>query len=516
MKKNKSFVNFCVFYLSIYSLLLFLTFILTNTLINNSIINVSKTLYDFIKYDYLLKEDEFDKIPVKKFKRNEIVIFDENKEVLFSTNNYEEVFLTKDELMFINEYFTDTYFLVQSINNGNYLITENNYNQENKQTEILNYAILDSNYNIIEGILFEGKTKLSEKEFILLKEGMNGKSYVSKYSYVNNEGKERILVFYERYLSNEEYEKITDNILSRWIFVIPIILVLSGIIIIIFYYKIKKSINIMKKRILDDNYALKKKNNIPIEFNEFCIKIKDLLKKLELEKKKTEKEEKLRQSIITNLSHDIKTPLTVIQGYAKAFCDGVVPKDKEKKYMEAIYNKSVISTEIINSLFQYSQMEHVDFKANYEESDFSEFCREYLAIKYSDLEMLKYNLTFKLEEKTIMYNFDRSLMTRLFDNIINNSVKHNKKNTTVYFIYKVVNNCIIITIADNGKGIVSKDPNVLFTPFVVENEARTCDSSTGLGLYIVKKIVEMHNGEISINKNPKKPYKFEINIKFKL
>ena len=515
MKKNKSFVNFCVFYLSIYSLLLFLTFILINTLINNGLVNISKSLDDFIKYDYLLKEDEYDKIPIKKFKRNEIVIFDENKEILFATNNYEEGFLTKDELIFINEYFTDTYFLVQGINNGNYLITESHYDEEKNQSEILKYAILDINYNILEGNLFIDKENLSEKEFILLKEGMNGRSYVSKYSYVNNEGEERTLVFYERNLTNKEYNSISNKIMSRWLFVIPIIIILSSIIIVIFYHKIKKSINIMKKRILDDNYDSQKIKNIPIEFNEFCIKIKDLLKKLELEKKKTEKEEKLRQTIITNLSHDIKTPLTVIQGYDRAFCDGVVPKDKEKKYMEAIYNKSIISTEIINSLFQYSQMEHVDFKGNYKEFDFSEFCREYLAIKYSDLEMLKYDLIFELEEKPFLYKFDSSLMTRLFDNLINNSVKHNKPHTKVYFIYKVINNCISITIADNGKGIVSKNPSILFNPFVTENEARTCDSSTGLGLYIVKKIVDMHNGKIYINKCPQKPYKFEINIIFK-
>lgn len=347
---------------------------------------------------------------------------------------------------------------------------------------------------------------------MLLKSGMNGKSYVSKYEYENNDGLNRTLVFFEKDLTTKEYKKVTTQILYKWFMIIPLIILFGGIIIIIFYKKIKKSIYSMNRKILNLNYTDKIDKTIPIEFNDFCNKIKDLLKNLEEEKIKRENEEETRKSIITNLGHDIKTPLTVIQGYSKAFCDGVVPKEKEKKYMQAIYDKALLSNEIIDSLFLYSKMEQVEFKANLSKLNFTEFCLEYLALKYTDLEMLNYSLEFKLDNQECFFEFDPFLIKRLFDNLINNCVKHNKEKTTIYFIYKINKDNVEIKIADNGVGLSKDNIDDLFKPFITQS--KSCGTGTGLGLYIAKKIVELHRGEINIEKNPQKPYKFEVNIKF--
>lgn len=514
MKKNKqSFVMSCVLYLSIYSIMLLITFLLMNTLIEKSINNIYLDIDSLKIYQDYLDEDEFDRIPLRKFLRNEIVVFDENNEIIFETHNYEKKYLSPAEFDFIADFSSDTYFLVQNLNDDGitkYMISRNNYDSTTE--DMVDFAIVDSDYNILSGNLFKNKTKLSKREFELLKNGINGKSNVSKYVYMNNNNKTRTLLFYQRNLSTKEYIKISNKIKSKWILLLPIVIVETIIIIYLFYRKIKKSIYIMNKKILDSE------NNsdvsIPIEFEDFYKKILELLTSLNEEKNKRIEQERVKQSIITNLSHDIKTPLTVIQGYAKAFDDGVVPKDKEEKYIKSIYEKSVLATDIINSLFQYSRMEHFEFKPTYENLNFTEFCREYLALKYTDLEIQKYKLEFKIEEKECMYEFDKMLMTRLFDNIINNCVKHNKIGTTIYFIYKIKNNRIIIDIADNGKGLSLKDTNKLFEPFVVGNEARTSGLGTGLGLHIAKRIVNLHNGQIKIINKPIKPYKFELEIIF--
>ena len=104
---------------------------------------------------------------------------------------------------------------------------------------------------------------------------------------------------------------------------------------------------------------------------------------------------------------------------------------------------------------------------------------------------------------------------RLFDNIISNSIKYNKKGIKIYFNYKFTKDNIIIDIADNGIGIKMDNPNKLFEPFIVGNESRTKGLGTGLGLYIAKQIVDLHNGDILIKEHPKSPYKFHIQIRFK-
>lgn len=515
--KNKrvSFVKYCVLYLSLYSIMLLFPFIILNSIIEqktNDIIFEIENINDYKKY---LDNDNFKELPFKKYKKNEIIVFDENDNIMFETHNYETNYISPSEFEFIDDFSSDTYFWVQKLEDKEsvkYIITKNSFYNESDET-IISYCIIDSNYKIIEGDLFKEKGKLTEKEFNLLQNGLNGKSNVSKYVYVNKDNKKRTLLLYQKNITTKEYIKASKKIKSYWFIIIPIIIAETIFIIYLFYKRIKKILFTTKKRILDtdtDNI-----NDIPEEFKEFYTHIKTLLNSLETEKLKRIEEEKSKQSIITNLSHDIRTPLTVIQGYAKAFDDGVVPKEKEKQYMKAIYDKSILATNIINSLFEYSKLNHHEFKPTFTNENFTEFCREYLAIKYTDLEIQGYKLKYDIEEKTFNYSFDKILTTRLFDNIINNSIKHNKKGTTIYFEYKIIENKIKINISDDGKGLSIKEVDKLFDAFVIENSARTNGKGTGLGLYISKKIIELHNGTICIVKEPVLPHKFEIEIVLK-
>lgn len=95
MKKNKSFVRFCVQYLTIYSIILFIIFLFINSVINKNLINISLDITSIFEYDDILKNDDFNNLPVKKYARNEIYIFDENDNIIFKTNNYEKNILKK-------------------------------------------------------------------------------------------------------------------------------------------------------------------------------------------------------------------------------------------------------------------------------------------------------------------------------------------------------------------------------------------------------------------------------------
>lgn len=518
MKKSRSFVRFCVFYLSFYSIILFLIFIITNTLINKSISKVPFRLDNIFEYQKYLLNDEYEKIPINKMSKNEFFVFDSNGNNIFKSKKDSKIVFNFDNINLISDYQEVSYYLVQKIKENNkdfYIITRNVYDYEDNLNSIKDYCIVDINYNVVYGNLFGNIKKFTKEQFNLLKDGMSSGSYVSKYEYKNNKGEDRTLVFFERNLDAKDYIKITRKKMSKWIFVLPFVFIAGAIIVFIFYRKIKESIKNMNNDIINfnnDNYI---SSNIPIEFKDVCDNTKKLLNTIELEKKKREEEENMRQSIITNLSHDIKTPLTVISGYAKAFCDGIVPKENTNKYMNAIYEKSLHSKEIIDSLFEYSMMEHIEFKPNLSKQDIIEFSRNYLASKYTDLKMQNYILDINIPDESFICLFDPALFRRLFDNLINNSVKHNSKNTTIYFECIIEDEDIIFKISDNGKGIIGSKVGDLFKPFVVGNESRSGDCGTGLGLYICKKITTLHNGEIKIVKKPKSPYKFQVIITFK-
>ena len=112
-------------------------------------------------------------------------------------------------------------------------------------------------------------------------------------------------------------------------------------------------------------------------------------------------------------------------------------------------------------------------------------------------------------------DIDTKNFRRIYENLINNSIKYNKKDTKIYFKMWVDKN-LYISIGDNGVGIDANIKDNIFEAFVTSNSARTSGNGTGLGLSIVKNLVELHNGEIELVKKPKKPLKTEFLIKIKL
>jgi len=514
--KQKSFIGYCVFYFSLYSCILIFSIIGIHVLIEKRLDRVLPTMDDFLTYSNYLEEDAFSKIPLNKFKNNDIIIFDENNNEIFATKNKYQGYISVDDLQFINCYYDNFYYTVKEIvrDDGNlYYFISKNYNDDGYFTKIDDYALLDKDLNIIKGDAFGKKKGLSKRELYLLEGFVGDHGLIEKYNYQTKGKEKRTLIFFTPPFDEDHYSEQVGQIYTLWLYLVPIVAILELGLVYCFFIKIKKMVMPLKKMVDDyTTLAVIDEQSVPKEFKELCASFKRLLAKLNKEKEKREIIYKEKQSIIANISHDLKTPLTVILGYAKAFKDQMVSKEKHNQYIDAVYNKSVIAVRIIDSLFEYTQMEHPDFKACFEVKDFNQFCKEYLLVKYTDLELQGYRLEFHLLNKELKRNFDSNLMTRLFDNIIHNSVKYNQKGTTIYFRLIYRNNKLKIIFADDGKGIDKEIQQGLFSPFVMGDEARSSGSGTGLGLYIAKRVVEIHNGTIKLVTKPKRPYHFEIDV----
>lgn len=234
------------------------------------------------------------------------------------------------------------------------------------------------------------------------------------------------------------------------------------------------------------------------EFNNICTSYNRLVTRLkESEKERTQLESEQRR-MIADISHDIRTPITVMQGYAKAISDNMVDEETKQKYLDSICRKSETVAELVNTLHEYSKLEHPDFDFNMEEGDICEYFRSYLAMKYQDLDLAGFLLEAEIPEGKILFVFDHKQLNRVFENLITNSFRHNSAGTTIYAEIRNTDNDVIIRIGDNGKGIPKELRATIFEPFVVGNKSRTGAKSSGLGLAISRKIVEAHNGTIAL------------------
>ena len=202
--------------------------------------------------------------------------------------------------------------------------------------------------------------------------------------------------------------------------------------------------------------------------------------------------------MLADISHDLKTPITVIQGYAKAINDGITDEATQRRYLDLIYKKSITVTELINTFHEYSKLDHPDFRAVRTQGDLCELFREYLAIKYEELDIAGYELETDIPDEPIMFSFDAGQLRRVFENLLSNCIKYNSSGTVLYASIKDNGSDIVIGIGDNGKGIPEAVRANIFEPFVVGSESRTDGKGSGLGLAICKRIVEAHGGKIAL------------------
>ena len=199
----------------------------------------------------------------------------------------------------------------------------------------------------------------------------------------------------------------------------------------------------------------------------------------------------------------------------KAFCEGLVPESENEKYMQMIYGKAQILTVLINDLFDYTKMGHPDYKMYVERVDICEFLREYFAGKYADLEENGFELEFLIPEKKTYVNMDRKLMSRAIENIVNNTLRHNERGTTIYVELTNLKDRVLVSISDNGTSIDANMIKNIFEPFVKNETEESVDSSTGLGLSIVKRVMDMHHGQVYIKIPPETKYSTEMVLKIK-
>ncbi|MEE8885325.1 MAG: HAMP domain-containing sensor histidine kinase [Eubacteriales bacterium] len=203
-----------------------------------------------------------------------------------------------------------------------------------------------------------------------------------------------------------------------------------------------------------------------------------------------------RNLLISDMAHDLRTPMTTVSGYAKALADGMVPPEKEKEYLQAIVSKSQRMSEMINELFDYSKLGSMGFRLNCENFDLNELLLRDAADIYTDMEDAGMIFEIEVPDEPVVVYGDRAQISRVFTNLLVNAMRHNPSGTRVVLSAQRQAGIEIVAVADSGEPIPENVP--VFDPFVKGDPSRSKDSGSGLGLSIVKMILDMHGWNIAL------------------
>lgn len=294
---------------------------------------------------------------------------------------------------------------------------------------------------------------------------------------------------------------VTENYLLAMNMIYIVVLLGIAVFLLVFTLFVNKKVKYIKflssevKVIKDEDFGKTIEVRGQDELAELCSSINNM--SLEL-REKIDNEKKIEQNkneLITNVSHDLRTPLTSILGYVDLLKqNGFEDKEKFVEYISIIDERSKSLNTLINELFEYTKLNSHDIKLNYSTVEIGSLVEqlsgEYsLIFKKEGLELIS-----EIPEEDIFVDIDIQMIVRALENLLINAKKYSVRNSQVLVKLLQESNDIVISVENKVENISQDDLYNLFERFYKVDKARKTGDSTGLGLSIVKRVVELHKG----------------------
>ncbi len=392
--------------------------------------------------------------------------------------------------------------------------------------------VVDENLHIVlsEGIDTFGKQALTMTEFteFLALSQSRGVPYSFSIEY-NETGRFWLIVTFPTsvridfaIVHNTQYpsadtEAVTTVIISVAIFyllllgaVTVIYSKISSIGIVTPLRKLCQSVSSVK----DGDYSVRADLHLKNEFKELQDAFNAMAERIEQETALRRQAEENRKKLVLDISHDLKTPLAGIMGYAELCLDSDDITDEQRRaYLNTIYKNSVRANNLIVDMFELSRMESTAFVLNQTRVDICEYLREEIGALLPALEQAGFEYSFDIPDIQIYAAIDVKHFGRVIQNLVSNTIKFNPQKTTVRIALTDTDKHIRVIFSDNGVGIPAELAAHIFEPFVRADSTRTSsEGGTGLGLAIVQKIVVAHGGSITLVTDTDKGCTFTIQL----
>ncbi len=219
----------------------------------------------------------------------------------------------------------------------------------------------------------------------------------------------------------------------------------------------------------------------------------------EMETMRQEKEALVEQNyrLVSNLSHDLKSPMTTLKGYAELLQQEDLPPEEERRCLGYIASNVTALNTMVEMLFEHVRYQHNDYALQLERRDMNSFLRDICANYYMMLDKLGFEVEIDIMEEPCYLVFDAINMRRVYANLLENIMSHNDQPTKVQVESYLEEGFYVAAFKDDGIGIVEKQQELVFEPYYQGEASRTTKHS-GLGLYVVKQVIEKHGGKISV------------------
>lgn len=236
------------------------------------------------------------------------------------------------------------------------------------------------------------------------------------------------------------------------------------------------------------------------EFSAMAVNLNKMVGDIRSLMDKEREAERTKNELITNVAHDLRTPLTSIIGYLELLSGKVeIPEQMQKKYIEIAYAKSKRLEKLIEDLFGFTKMNYGRVAMHVSKVDVVKLLSQLLEEFYPSF--MDKNLSYELKSNVpaMVINADGNLLARLFDNLINNAIKYGADGKRVLVNIHASGSVVTVSVTNYGYVIPEEELPLIFNKFYrVEQSRSTHTGGTGLGLAIAKNIVDMHGGTISV------------------
>jgi len=223
--------------------------------------------------------------------------------------------------------------------------------------------------------------------------------------------------------------------------------------------------------------------------------------------------EGMRKSFVANVSHELKTPMTTIGGFIDGILDGTIEPEKQRYYLGIVSNEVKRLSRLVESMLSMSKLESGEFTLKPELFDFSELLCTIVISQEQRIENKGLSIVGLDSLESVSVNADSDLIHQALYNLVDNAIKFSNENGEIRFSLKRDSKSLVFSITNTGEGIPQKDiPHIFERFYKVDKSRSAAKNNTGLGLYIVKTIINAHSGTISVKAEKNKFTTFKITL----
>lgn len=309
-------------------------------------------------------------------------------------------------------------------------------------------------------------------------------------------------------INTKNTQSFYSGLIGYTIIIAIVLLLLSLLITYILTYMLVRPIREMRRIVKEfsmGNFEAHIKVSGKNELSELAIAFNDMADSLE-------QLEEMRSSFVTNVSHELKTPMTSISGFLEGILDGTIPAEQQKYYLTIVINETHRLSRLVKSLLYMSKVEGGIEKPNTQSFDFAKTLTDVIITLEPSISAKNIELQGIDWDLSIMTNADPDMIHQVAYNLIENAIKYTPQNGTIAFTFKT-DDRHRISIKNYGSGIPEADINHIFERFYKVDKSHGLDSkSTGIGLYIVKTLLRINGQEITVRSDGKTYTEFEFTL----